>query len=277
MKRRESRRVFVGFEWEAGSWDDALPWCDQLFKKLDGRSVHWNLPAFPSDGQARKRASLLRALRSRMEDAGDRMTSMGFAGACHPLLNLDELEKELSWGLKNPWGTGLTDLFAVRPRILIPRVPDLARKEAWNLYGTHGFALVGLSEASLAAKRDQEPGCFRFARLPVASARPGDPVFRAVRRRLSGAEDVFFMLDLTGLTALDPIESFLGELEGAAFSLIEEPTEAAAVPAPGGRVDWSPVPVPILRTRIEAAAGYARRKRKKTEEYQDLLFLLARG
>jgi hypothetical protein len=280
MKRREGRRVFVGFEWEAGSWDDALLWCDQLFKKLDRRTVHWNLPAFPADSQTRKRASLLRMLRSRIEGSGDRVTSMGFAGACHPLLNLDELEKELSWGLKNPWGTGLTDLFGVRPRILVPRVPDLARKDAWDLYGAHGFTLVGVSEASGAARRDQETGCFRFTRLLVSSTRPGDPALRAVRRRLSGAENVFLMLDLTGLTAPGLLESVLAELAGPDFSLLEEPSapqQANTSPVPGGRVDWSPVPVPILRTRIEAAAGYARRKRKKTEEYQDLLLLLARG
>jgi len=46
---------------------------------------------------------------------------------------------------------------------------------------------------------------------------------------------------------------------------------------PGTRIDWSPVPLPVLRARIEAAAGYARRKRKKTDEYHDLLSLLARG
>ena len=58
----------------------------------------------------RKRASLVRTLHARLERGGDGITSAGFSGACHPLLNLDELDKELSWGLKNPWGTGLTDV-----------------------------------------------------------------------------------------------------------------------------------------------------------------------
>jgi len=271
--------MFLGFEWEAGSWDDALLWFDTLFKKLDRRTVHWNLPAFPVESQARKRASVVRMLRSRIEGSGDRVTSMGFAGACHPLLNLDELEKELSWGLKNPWGTGLTDLFGVRPRILVPRVPDLARKDAWALYSAHGFDLVGISEASSGAERTGETGCFRFARLSVASARPGGASLRAVRRRLSGSNDVFLMLDLTGLTAPGPLDSVLDDLSGS-FALLDEPAPpagAGARPAPGGRVDWSPVPLPVLRTRVEAASGYARRKRKKTEEYSDMLLILARG
>jgi hypothetical protein len=274
MKRREGRRVFLGFEWEAGSWDDALLWCDALSRKLDRRTVHWNLPAFPADTQARKRASLVRALRSRIEGSGDRVVSMGFAGACHPLLNLDELDKELSWGLKNPWGTGLTDLFGVRPRILVPRVPDLARKEAWGLYASHGFGLVGVSDASVG--NQGADGTFRFARIAMASAGPGDMAVRAVRRRLAGANDVFLLLDLTGLTAPGPLESIIDDLSGT-FSLLDEPAQAAESPVPGGRADWSPMPIPILRTRVEAAAGFARRKRKKTEEYHDLLFLLGQG
>jgi hypothetical protein len=279
--------VFLGFEWEAGSWDDALLWCDSLFKRLGQRTVHWNLPAFPADSQARKRASLVRQLRSRVEGSGDRLTSMGFAGACHPLLNLDELDKEISWGLKNPWGTGVADLFGVRPRILVPRVPDLARKEAWNLYAANGFSLVGISEASGGNRRGEETGCFRFTRLSVASTGPGDALVRTVRRRLAGSGGMFLMLDLSGLTAPGPLEAILDELAGplldrgeSSLSLLEEPPAPAqpvAGPMPGSRSDWSPVPVPILRTRIEAAAGYARRKRKKTEEYQDLLFLIARG
>jgi hypothetical protein len=282
MKRHEGRRIFLGFEWEAGSWDDALLWCDHLFRRLDRHKVHWNLPAFPADSQARKRASLVRALRSRVEGTGDVLVSMGFAGACHPLLNLDELDKELSWGVKNPWGTGVADLFGVRPRILVPRVPDLARKDAWSLYAAHGFPLVGVSEAPGGAGRTAEAGCFRFTRLSVASAGPADT--RLVRRRLAGAGDVFLMLDLTGLDALGPLERMLEELVGpllgkgeGALSLLAEPAEDGAGPQPGGPTDWSPIPIPVLRTRIEAAAGYARRKRKKTEEYQDLLFLLAQG
>jgi len=277
MKRREGRRVFVGFEWEAGSWDDALLWCDHLFKRLEGRAVHWNLPALPGDSQSRRRATLVRALRARIEGAGDRIIAMGFAGACHPLLNLDELDKELSWGLKNPWATGLTDLFGARPRILIPRVPDLGRKDAWALYADHGFALVGISEASGGPRRTGEEGCFRFVRFPVASVRPGDPALRVVKRRLAGPGDVFLMLDLTGVTAEGPLDSALQELALPDLSLLEEPSAVDASPLPGGRVDWSPIPVPVLRTRIEAASGYARRKRKKTEEYQDLLFLLTQG
>jgi hypothetical protein len=287
MKRRENRRVFLGFEWEAGSWDDALLLCDYLFKRLDRRPVHWNLPAFPADSQARKRASLVRQLRSRVEGSGDRLTSMGFAGACHPLLNLDELEKELSWGLKNPWGTGVADLFGVRPRILVPRVPDLARKDAWSLYAAHGFPLVGISEASGGYRRGEETGYFRFTRIPVASTGNGDPAFRSARRRFAGSDDMFLMLDLSGLTGQGRLETVLDQLagplldrDGGSLSLLEEPplsTGQGAGPLPGCRSDWSPIPVPVLRTRIEAAAGYARRKRKKTEEYQDLLFLLARG
>ena len=94
MKRRNGRRVCLGFQWDAGSWEDAPLWCDYLFTRLDRQRVHWNLPAFPPDGPVRKRASLAKSLHDRIERSGDALASMGFSGACHPLLNLDELEEK---------------------------------------------------------------------------------------------------------------------------------------------------------------------------------------
>ncbi len=286
MKRRNDRRVCLGFQWDADSWDDAPLWCDYLFTRLGRQRVHWNLPAFPTDGPVRKRAAFAKSFREHIEQSGDGLTSMGFSGACHPLLNLDELDKELSWGLKNPWGTGLTDVLNLRTRVLIPRVPDLVRPGALKLYADRGFTLVGICDVPAHGSGACSNGFFHAVRLEVAGTGASDRDFRRMRRLISSAEEVFVLLDLTGLTKTDPLERMTEELigpllrsDGFSFSLIADspapPPTAPTIRPP--RADWSRYPAPVLRARLKATAGLARRKRKKTEEYQDLLCTLARG
>ena len=212
MKRRNGRRVCLGFQWDAGSWDDAPLWCDYLFTRLDRHKVHWNLPAFPTDRPVRKRASFAKSLRDRIEKGGDGLTSMGFSGACHPLLNLDELDKELSWGLKNPWGTGLTDVLNLRTGVLIPRLPDLVRPGALKLYADRGFTLVGVCGMPARGSGACRDGFFHAVRLAVADTGPADPYFRSVRRLISSAEEIFVLLDLTGLANAGLLERITEEL-----------------------------------------------------------------
>lgn len=287
MKSRNGRQICLGFQWDAESWDDAPLWCDYLFTRLERQRVHWNLPAFPPGGPVRRRASLAKTLHDRMEKSGDALTSMGFSGACHPLLNLDELDKELSWGLKNPWGTGLTDVLNIRPHVLIPRVPDLTRPDALKLYADRGFTLVGIC-GDPARKADVSGGGFFHAiRLRLASTGSANPDFRGMRRLIASSGNVFVLVDLTGLTAPGPLEHMTEELinplvatRHSALSLITE-SSAASSPVstslPAYRADWSSFPAPVLRARLKATAGLARRKRKKTEEYHDLLSMLAQG
>ena len=71
---------------------------------------------------------------------------------------------------------------------------------------------------------------------------------------------------------------------GPGFSLIEElapprrAERASATEAPRGcHSDWSAFPAPMLRAKLAAAEALTRKKRKKTEEYRDLLSLLAPG
>jgi hypothetical protein len=211
---------------------------------------------------------------------------MGFSGACHPLLNLDELEKELSWGLKNPWGTGLTDVLNLRTHVLIPRVPDLMRPGALKLYADRGFTLVGICGVPAHGSGASRDGFFNAVRLGVADTGPGDPDFRSLRRLVSSAENIFVLLDLSGLTKTGPLERMTEELispllgsDSFAFSLVEDPSSSPpSSPAfRSARTDWSLFPASVLRARLKATAGLARRKRKKTEEYQDLLCTLAQG
>ncbi len=279
MKRRNDRRVRLGFQWEAESWDEAPLWFDTLFRTLQGRRVHWNLPAMSPEIPARRRAAVARSLGTRIESSGDLVTSMGYAGACHPLLNLDELDKELSWGLKNPWGTGLTDTLDARPPVLIPQLPDLLRPGAVKLYQDRGFSLVGICTT---AHDTAEPpaGRFPFVRFRASTLGNGDAFARKLRRLAAVPADLFVMVDLSGEESVAHLEAILDILLSAlrtcpGLTLVEIPEQKEKEPGiPHWPTDWSPFPGPVIHGRIAAESGLARKKRKKAEEYQRILSLM---
>lgn len=283
MKRRHDRRISLGFQWDASSWENVPLWCDSLFARLKDSKVHWNLPAFPPDTPARKKASIARALRSRLESSGDIVTAMGFAGACHPLLNVDELEKEISWGVKNPWGTGIADVFDVRPQILVPRVPDLVRPDARKAYWECGFRLIGVCGESLSQPTGDLAGCFLYSRFMVTSLQSGGKEVKRMRRLIASAGDIFLLLDLSGLSRLEQLGIAMKELSkpvlarGPVVMLLPGPAPANPSPPPSLLADWTPFTPPLLHAKLDAAAGIARKKRKKNEEYHELLSLLGPG
>ena len=279
MITRGGRRVFLGVQWDSGSWDDLPSLCGCLLEKTGNLPIHWNFPAPAPDCSRKTRAWLEKTLGPRLASGADAAVPMGFAGACHPFLNLDELEKELAWAVKNPWGTGTADLFGLRPSILLPRLPDLARTEAVKLYAAHGFGRLGVcSEGAHSWFGRGDLGCFTCSRLPIAVPDSALPFLYSLRRLTARRRDLFLMLDLSGAgletlrEAVDAIAASLLVPERASFALIGDPPKALSGRGPGfDRIDWSPFPDPILRRKLGATAGLARRKRKKNDDYRDLL------
>ncbi len=278
MKRRNGRRVGLGFQWNADCWDLVGSLSDPLFARLGAHPVHWILPSFPAE-TSRKPTPLVRSLLSRVSAGTDRVIARGFAGACHPLLNLDELEREISWGVKNPWLTGTADVLESRPSILAPPVPDLLRPGAWELYRQLGFRLIGICPESAVRPAGDPPGCFFYSRVDVGSVAPGTPEWKRMRKLFTAAEASFIVLDLTGVRdqtrfarVLDELSATILAPESGLTLLPEMGDLPSSAPAPSGwRLDWTLFPIPRLHAELGAVAGMARKKRKKSEEYRDLL------
>jgi hypothetical protein len=272
-------QVHLGFHWDASSWEAVPSLWDSLFAWLGDRKVHWNLTALPAGTPARKKASMVRTLRSRIESRGDAVTSMGYSGSPHCLLSLDELDREVSWGLKNPWGTGISDLMGLRPRILVPRVADLARPGAWKLYAENGFRLIGVFPEARDRLPEAPAGCIPFLRVGVSSWTPGGTEARRLRRLLGSSADIFVQLDLSGVLDPGSLRSLFEDPSGLfsgrtpVLSTLPEPDEDLPPKPVAGmrRLDWSPLSVPGLHVALDETAGISRKKRKKTEEYDVLL------
>ncbi|MGA2764206.1 MAG: hypothetical protein ABSG17_12640 [Spirochaetia bacterium] len=278
MAKGGGRRVFLGVQWDSASWDNLPPLGDLLIEKAGKTPILWSIPAVPSDSLRKARAWLEKKISPRI--GLDTVASAGFAGACHPVLSLDELARELTWGVENPWGTGIRDLMGVRPDVMVPRVPDLYRPDAFKLYAEHGFGALGVCCIREPAWfTDGILECFTCRRIAVAASHGHAGDGRLLRRVLSRGADVILVLDLSGLVTAGKL---LETLERAVIPWL--PPEGAPSPLATPRapsmdvrsfaadgIDWSPFPDPFLRQVIAATAGSLRKKRKKNDEYRELL------
>jgi hypothetical protein len=269
MAKRSGKQVFLGVQWNSGSWDILPPLCELVIKAIGKRSLLWNLPALPADNTRRAQTWLKAAVRERLEQ--DLVAAMGFAGACHPILTMDELEKELSWAIENPWGTGIAQALEVRPDIIMPRVADVLRADALAAYRNHGFRTLGVQAGrGLAWFAQDGLECFTCQRLSGANPR-GLP--RGSRNA------ALIMLDLSAPATAGSVQAALNLVLGSLAP------EGVASPLSGGHSlsvglrsladlaqDWSPFPAPLLRQALGSAPAGSRKKRKKNEEYRALLF-----
>jgi hypothetical protein len=272
----------LGFQWDAASWETAARLWDTLFGWLGERPAFWNLPTFPEDSSVRKRAAPAKPLLARVEARGEVVTSAGFSGACHPLLNMNELDREVTWGLRNPWGTGVADVLGMRPRILVPRVADLARGDAWKVYRDRGFSRVGICVREAGRPPDPPDGCLAFLRVPVAAWFSDTARSRSLRRAVMSRPAALLLLDLCGCS--DPaflrsvLEDPSGLFGGRSPSLSPLPEIDGDLPPHGSGaslgLDWAPFCIPDLHAVLEATAAASRKRRRKNEEMSALLAAL---
>ena len=102
-------------------------------------------------------------IKTRVRSHSDSLLLMGYSGSPHPLLASAELERELDWCRRSPWGSGAKALLGQEPRHLLPVCPDLLRESVEGVYGRHGFESVGVAVRFTARGGD----AFRF---PAARA-----------------------------------------------------------------------------------------------------------
>ncbi|MCX5670529.1 MAG: hypothetical protein NTU94_04310, partial [Planctomycetota bacterium] len=281
------QRLLVGVQWDAACWARAPLLVDRILRVLHPVPLHWNFPAFP--GTDAGASDLAPVLRERLASAGDTLLAMGCTGACQPVLALEELDREIAWGVRNPWSTGLADVFGRRPGAIVPRLADLDRPGAAALFLRHGLGLVGTAAVGRPLSFSGHYGLrvFPYTRLPLEGA--GRPALDAdLRRLMACAGDVFVMIDLAALppapaAAAPLIETFAERVLGSGrtvVSLAEAALEGGTRQPADGRAstdiaEWRLFPATALRRRLAAAEGMRRRRRRRSDETRDLLAQLS--
>ncbi len=111
------------------------PSLSALAPSLPDAGVNWILPSCVFSGaQAPAWLSFLDDLDG--QRPGDCVVSAGFAGAPHPLLQIEELRREVEWGLRAPGDPDRR--FRPLAGLLAPGAADFLRPEALWLYATKG-------------------------------------------------------------------------------------------------------------------------------------------
>jgi hypothetical protein len=283
MKSVGARRIILGMRWDGGSWDRVPVWCDALLPLLDGVPVHWCFPSPPPGGASLAEEAFIRPLRERLKTGLDTVIAQGFSGAPHPLLAMDELEKELAWSLKNPWLTGTADMLAVKPATIAPILPDFERQAALRCYIDAGFSHIGVPGGGpLAPIRFHGITLFTYALLGFVEGPPG-AILRSIRHAIGHGGDAFVMVDLPAFPTTRSTAAFLQNLMRSLFSTGTKPSllesalstiraEESDSPPECGR-KW--ISAHSARAKIALASGYRLRKRKKNEEFRKILTILS--
>ena len=195
---------------------------DPLYRSIP---IHWNFPCVPFlEGRHPLFADFIRRIEDRCRSGEDLLLPMGYSGAPHPVLEVQELLRELKWCQSNPWKSGIRDVFGACPPSLLPLAPDFFRKEAKYLYRDSGFDRVGVilssadfrSVAGLVSLRTGKPEILPVLQwVPTSTGKSseGTSLVRSANQlRRQGIDRIFLLYDpgacLHADNSIDRVEFF---------------------------------------------------------------------
>ncbi len=239
-----------------------------LIAALPEAPLHWNLPSCAlsgSDGPAWR--AFLEELEQRRPL--DRLVALGYAGAPHPALQLEELRREVDWGLHPPGDQGRS--FRPLPGVFAPAAADLLRPEALWLYATKGLRRMVVPAAggwSLGAQMLVEGVPLQVLYSHGVRAAAAEPVGRLLART-GGLLCV--RADARDQAALRSLLARLASRTRLSFAPLDEPLELPPGEAPAAS-GWSSDPG--FRDRASSVSSI-RTRRQASDETSSVLRVLA--
>jgi hypothetical protein len=273
MKRESVRNAVLGLQLGGAGLDRAREWSNPVFSRLEQVPVLWNLPALP-----RSAGGIIDELRRRLQSGRDLIVPMGYSGAIHPVLALEEIQKELAWGSSNPWSTGVKDLFGVETRVLAPRIPDFRRPQAAKAYLEAGFSRICLRWPDRNGPC-RKGGLTLIPFIPLLPVRgTSTEVSRSLGRAIGKRSGPLVMVDLSRFESADLLAGYIDAL--LAFFPAAGYTLAPPETLLGGKAQdlaeslpeaWADIPAQPLRRNIAAISYLQRKKKKKNEDFRKIL------
>jgi hypothetical protein len=149
--------IAIGLQWTGPVTDGFRRSIESSLAAFAKTPLVWVIPAFPYlEKKPAVLDQLLTEIKTRILTLGDQVIPAGYAGAPHALLTAAEIARELEWSRKNPWGSGVIDVFKKKTDIILPPAADFSRKTARELYTAAGFRWIGVPVPEAA-------GAYRFA------------------------------------------------------------------------------------------------------------------
>jgi hypothetical protein len=148
---KKTINLYLGLRINTASVQDVCIKSEKILNELDKNNLNiklaWNFACCPLlEENTKEMDNLLIEIKTRIKAKNDTVIPIGYTGALHPFLNVDEIKKELRWSIHNEQGTGIKDIFNISPDILFPVIPELNRKEIMQVYKETGFSYIGIPQ-----------------------------------------------------------------------------------------------------------------------------------
>lgn len=282
MRRGNERRIVLAIRWDGASWDRVPSWMGAVLPLLGSTPVQWSFPNPPADFRDWPAESFVSPIRERM-NAGDALIPAGFSGAPHPLLAIDELEKELSWTAKNPWATGIMEVFGVKPSLLAPGMPDLTRPAAVEACRAAGFVWIAM-EDGFGPALTLDGLMIQPYRTASYGQPPSTAAGRELRQALDRGRSPLLFLNLPSFPSAAVLESYLRDflemLSGqgigiASLDAVKNPPNPQAMETAPSVLQSPAQTIQSIRKKLDAASPLQKKKRKKNDDYREILSILS--
>ncbi len=150
MKKR-SINLYLGLRINTLSVPEMCKKTENILNEIDKNNIKaklaWNIACSPLlENDSKELNNLIFEIKTRIKTTGDVVIPIGYTGAIHPFLTDEELRKELEWSKVNLKQSGITDLFKTAPNMLFPIIPELNRKNAFDIYKSCGYKYIGIPQ-----------------------------------------------------------------------------------------------------------------------------------
>jgi len=148
---KKNINLYLGLRFNTISIPEICKKSEKILDEIDKNNLKvklaWNFASSPFlEDNSKESDNLIIEIKTRVNNTGDTVIPIGYSGAIHPFLTNAELTKELEWSKSNQKGSGISDIFKIKPDTLFPIIPELNRKCVFDIYKNSGYINIGIPQ-----------------------------------------------------------------------------------------------------------------------------------